>query len=284
MNNFIIFLHITNLCNYTCEYCSEGLPQQANESKWSIPLNLVKYINYMIIQYLTDFNVHICLIGGEPLLYPYLQEVIQLFEQNPLIKGLYILTNNSIDISNIIKSKTTIPMYFSFSMHTESMKKFDFNKQMNIFIDNIKYLERTIANFKYVIEILHDMREDNSYHTSIEHYLAAYFDRSKIYQIPIHSTPWYNSHTDEKCFVNPMYNQNVAVNSYFTITKNTKMNKWYIVNDCNMVKNITSVYDVAFWKRLSKSYYEKVICNTKICLCRYCMNLIHIKEMQGYAE
>ena len=81
-----------------------------------------------------------------------------------------------------------------------------------------------------------------------------------------------------------MYNQSVAVNSYFTITKNTKMNKWYIVNDCNMVKNITSVYDVAFWKRLSKSYYEKVICNTKICLCRYCMNLIHIKEMQGYAE
>ena len=76
MNNFIIFLHITNLCNYTCEYCSEGLPQQANESKWSIPLNLVKYINYMIIQYLTDFNVHICLIGGETLLYPYLQEVI----------------------------------------------------------------------------------------------------------------------------------------------------------------------------------------------------------------
>lgn len=267
----MIFLHITNLCNYNCKYCSEGLPYRKNEDKWNISLDIVKYVSYMITQYLSTFNIYICLIGGEPLLHPQLFEIIQIFEKNKHVKGLYLLTNNSIDVKNIFMYKIKIPIYFSFSLHTDEMKRIGYEKQFEIFVANVKYLLQICENSHYVIEILHNMLLSKDYHLQIQKHLADIFDKKSVYMIPIHSTKWFNSCTDNTHFINPMYGKSVAVNSYAIITKNTEMNVYHISNTCEMVNHITSIYDISFWKKMAKIYFIRKICNKKICLCRLCL-------------
>lgn len=272
MNNFIIFLHITNSCNYMCEYCSVGLPYKRNTATWYISLDMVKYINYMIESYLSTFNVYIHLLGGEPLLHPHLAQIIHVFESNKCIKELVIMTNNSLDVDNIFIDKISIPIYFSFSLHADVInKKYNFERQIDIFINNIKKLKNIVPNFRYKIEILHNMKYSLSEFIKIRNLLTEHFDKNIIILNPIHSTNWYNSDTDDTYYNNPVFNKNVAVNSFFTITNNTDIDKYCIVNDCGMVHSMTSLYDITFWKNISKIYSKHLICTHKTCICRLCL-------------
>ena len=278
MNNFIIFLHITNSCNYMCEYCSVGLPYDSNTAIWNISLDLVKYINYMIGIYLSEFKVYIYILGGEPLLHPYLAQIIHVFESNKCIKELIIMTNNSIDIDNIFTDKISIPIYFSFSFHIDIIKKkFNYERQIDIFINNIKKLKNIVTNFCYRIEILYNMEYSLLEFTKTKNLLTKHFDKNKILLNPIHSTRWYNSNTDNIYYTNPVFNQKIAVNSFFTIIYNTGIDKYCIINDCGMVHTMTSLYDIRFWKNIARMYSKQIICNNKICTCCLCQSLSKIK-------
>ena len=262
-----------------CKYCSVGLPYKSNIPIWYISLDMVKYINYMIKKYLSNYNIYLHILGGEPFLHNQLAQIIHIFENNKFIKKIIIMTNNSIDVDCIFKNKINIPIYFSFSFHSDVIaQKYNFNKQLDVFISNIKKLENIITYFQYKIEILYNMTYPQTYFNNLKKIFTQYFEDNKIILNPIHSTLWYNSNTDNDYYLNPVFNKSVSINSFFTITNNNDIGQYCIVNDCAMVQTMTSLYDISFWKNINRIYSKKTICTKKICLCRLCLALNNILE------
>ena len=268
-----------------CEYCSSGLSYQENSKIWYISLDMIKYISYMLEKYLDIFNIYILILGGEPLLHPQLEKIIHIFEHNKNVKKLVIITNNSIEIDSIFKKPINIPIHFTFSFHADTIyKKFNFNKQLNIFISNIKKLEKILKNFSYKIEILHDMTQSLDSFNKLKNILSESLDHNKIEISPIHSTLWTQTTTDKEYYTNPMYNKEVNINGYFAIIKNLNTKMYDINNNCQMVNYITSLYDISFWKKAKKKYYIKKVCNQQICLCRYCLGFKNFDKTGKFWE
>ena len=265
----MVFLHITTLCNYMCEYCSVGLPYQKNYSVYNMPLNLIKYLIYMIEKYLSNFNVYICLVGGEPLLYPHLIDIIQLFSISKNIKKLFIFSNNSVEINNIINDNISIPIYFSFSLHIDYMKKLGYNKQISVFIDNIKYLNQLPNRINYNVKILHDELHNKEYMSALNH-LSLYIPLQDIQLVNLHSTQWY--HTDDShCeSFNPIYNTYALPYSFITVIRDTNTKKILMVNDCDMIHYVTTIYDTNYWKKLQMKYSYRKLCTIKNFICKKC--------------
>ena len=87
MKKHVLQWHITHKCNLRCSHCYQ------NNYSEQLSLNQAEDIFRQYLSYLKtkDYMGHINLTGGEPLLYPHLFEVLDLFEKNNM--GFGLLTN-----------------------------------------------------------------------------------------------------------------------------------------------------------------------------------------------
>lgn len=111
-------------CNFKCSYCYEHKKVKFNHI---ITLNEVKLINKSLLQ--SSYPVDLYLLGGEPLYYSKLVEVIKIFKSNPRVQKINIFTNGSRDLSNLLG----LELHFILSYHP--------SQDNNYFLKNVKLLK-----------------------------------------------------------------------------------------------------------------------------------------------
>ena len=87
----VINYHITSVCNYHCQYCFVGFRERmpTKETAFKIVEEIHKYFEKSGVK-----GGRINIAGGEPLLYPYLTDVIN--QANSLGVKVSIITNGSL--------------------------------------------------------------------------------------------------------------------------------------------------------------------------------------------
>ena len=93
----VINYHITSVCNYHCQYCFVGFQERtpAKETAFKIIEEIHKFFIKSGIK-----GGRINIAGGEPLLYPYLTDVIN--QANSLGLKVSIITNGSLLTEELI--------------------------------------------------------------------------------------------------------------------------------------------------------------------------------------
>ena len=90
-SNYLAFIEITNSCNMKCKHCMNWSAENSNEGfKEERIMNLIKELY-------ENNTEEIYISGGEPLLYPFIDDVI-LYANSLGIK--VTLATNALEISN----------------------------------------------------------------------------------------------------------------------------------------------------------------------------------------
>ncbi len=98
MKPHVINFHITNRCNYQCKHCFARFNQR------ELPLDEAKRVIDAIEVYFKGANVknpRINLAGGEPLIYPYIDEIIDYISSKGI--KVSIITNGSLLTNEMIE-------------------------------------------------------------------------------------------------------------------------------------------------------------------------------------
>lgn len=140
---FHVQLHLTNRCNLRCKHCYEGERNVIEE--WDY--NELEKIIQKFEQAFTKWNSEgeISLVGGEPVLYPYLEKVMRRIAESESIKRFAILTNGIYLPDNIIKAIFDTKPTIQISIDGINSEKHDF-------IRGIGNFEKSLNNIKLLVE------------------------------------------------------------------------------------------------------------------------------------
>ena len=110
-------IEVTKKCNFFCQYCS-AFTHASND----ILSPIVKFNKYKeIVEILKGADIEYRIIGGEPLLFPYLQDLISLFKQ---------FGKHCVLLSNFSKKNIPFGEYdANISLHLEYYDKFPIIKE-----------------------------------------------------------------------------------------------------------------------------------------------------------
>lgn len=133
------------ICNQKCEYCYARKDRKNwnkiwSESQLKIVLDKIKNIN-------ESFKLEI--LGGEPTLYPYLNNIINEMDNCERCKEIKLTTNGSIDLTKFKKSKKIL---YVISVHPNNIKN-----EINLF-KNIEFVKH--YNHDILIMLLNRNSED----------------------------------------------------------------------------------------------------------------------------
>lgn len=95
----IINFHVTNSCNYRCTYCFGKFPDKTELTFEQACLVIDNIAHYFSKNGITDGRIN--LAGGEPLLYPHLEELIDYINAYGI--KISVITNGSLLTEEIIK-------------------------------------------------------------------------------------------------------------------------------------------------------------------------------------
>ena len=139
-----IDLVLNNVCNFRCSYCCGGLTDyQSNDTLE--PVNIARLIYYLNLNSNLTNLINFNILGGEPLLYPYLDKVYNILAKCKIRSHINLDTNGSIDISeNIIhaiiscynQSLISLNIYLTYHYETLNIKPL----YLRCFLNNIKLL------------------------------------------------------------------------------------------------------------------------------------------------
>jgi radical SAM protein with 4Fe4S-binding SPASM domain len=137
-----LYLDVTNRCNFNCRYCFNF--DNIKESKIDLPISIIKKI-------LSDDEVpkisNWILSGGEPLLYPDLDEALDLFKQMNI--GPKIATNGTLLTPYVADKLVSLGVAsVQFSLNT-----LDKNKFVELSNGTPDYLNKIITNLSYVVKL-----------------------------------------------------------------------------------------------------------------------------------
>lgn len=263
MVDFFISINLTNRCNLGCKYCIAESPY--NQIYDNITLSNINFIVYMINKYLSDLKIFILLVGGEPLLHPYINNILDTLRNN--IKNLvyiYICTNGTLPIEKIIKNHTLL--YYSITYHADIIENMSTYQQN--FINNLKFIKiQKIKNILKVISIKNNkVNINNLYSQQIQEIKS--LNEDVIYPHIIS-----NSHFSSNIINNnQFYNQNVYYHRGINITRNILYNKEikYVLSylcDMDNPNKYKSIYSVKEWMKLVKHINDIILCTKEICIC-----------------
>lgn len=147
-NNILKFeLVVNNKCNFNCEYCCAHMPQNQSSSELDI-INIARIASYLN-KYLPNEPKYFKIIGGEPLLYPHLEDIYKTIKScnyttisldtngsipfsTSFIKTLQDCINNNIEIDVVLSYHKKIlennPPIYSIFLHN-----------LVVLLENIKY-------------------------------------------------------------------------------------------------------------------------------------------------
>ena len=199
-----IELVLNNVCNFRCSYCCGGL--NTSMSQDIIKIINIERLKFYLDMYLIEYTKYFRIVGGEPLLYPYLDKVYNILAK---CKNTYIFmdTNGSIDINNnLLRSlknckHNNVEVTFVFSYHKEVLESNYI--YMNNYYDNIfKLLDNDI---KIRIRMLYDENTYNKIKNFVDKNIKRHFKQNikiefrQLFNIDINKSNITPTNT-EKCF------------------------------------------------------------------------------------
>ena len=135
-------LPITSFCSLNCEKCHIFIPYWKNKEEYE--LDMLKHsvdVYFKHVDYVLDMDI----LGGEPLLYPHLREIITYIGENyrNQIGYLGLITNGT-----IIPSDTTIDLLEKYDMHvsiSDYSQELHYKEKIDLLCEklenaNIRYL------------------------------------------------------------------------------------------------------------------------------------------------
>lgn len=146
-------IFLTRKCNLKCPYCFAD--EFVNKENQEFTLENFKTVLNFIKQ---DKNERIGLIGGEPTLYPYFQQILNLLNNDSKINS-YIIYTNGIEIDKYIESLVNNKAYLLINCNSP----IDISTKYNKLKENISLLaSKNIKNFDIGIN-LYSMNFNYSY-------------------------------------------------------------------------------------------------------------------------
>jgi len=116
MKTFGFQWHLTNRCNMRCAHCY----QEDFTSEGEQDLEILKAAAGRIFKALTDRRVSINLTGGEPLLFPFLFDLIEHLHTFPNLEEVNIITNGTVASEDFIKGIGAFPKISTLKVSLES--------------------------------------------------------------------------------------------------------------------------------------------------------------------
>ena len=139
---------LTTQCNYKCKYCfAEG---EENKEIRILPIEKLK----LVLKTAKEFGINkIKLTGGEPLLYPKMEELLEYIREInidyvDLTTNISLLTQKNIELLNRYQVNA-----LTLSLNTLNRKKYEYLSGFSNFDLVKENLERTIQKFKGKIRI-----------------------------------------------------------------------------------------------------------------------------------
>jgi len=116
MKTFGFQWHLTNRCNMRCAHCY----QEDFTSEGEQDLETLKVAAARIFKALPDRRVSINLTGGEPLLLPFLFDLVEHLHTYPNLEEINIITNGTVASEDVIKGIGAFPKVSTLKVSLES--------------------------------------------------------------------------------------------------------------------------------------------------------------------
>lgn len=275
MQIFNIAINITSACNIMCDYCSAYIPYDKNE-KGIMSDTVIQTIVECINTYLSDFDIIILLVGGEPLLHPYLDKIISLLYSIKKLVHIEICTNGSVLLENVIHNHNKLNYILSY--HIDMLLDKNLMKFNDIYFKNIEFFNS--QNIPYRIKILDKKENFSKIKTDFIKLVEKNTESHEIKYVKIRPTKEY--HKNENIITNKNYKYWVYHNRTINITRAIKSDKNNRFNnniyfsymcDLENVQNYISLYNIREWTKLKDRYNNKIFCNKPICHCPMCTKI-----------
>lgn len=231
----------------------------------------------MINTYLTDFKIRLYLVGGEPLVYPQLNSIIQNLHEIKNMERLSICTNGTFYIKNLISDY--FPIYYMLTYHADVIADKQLFSQHTNFIKNLEYITNQ-SNLKYHIKIMNNSNKINKLKDKFLNEIKELLINNKDVEYPVFlSTKYFKTETNN---YNEYYNQYVYYHRAINITRDILFNRnnkidYVFSYICNMkdVKQHKNIYSVKAWEQLANHVNDTILCKKTICPCNTgCTNVL----------
>jgi MoaA/NifB/PqqE/SkfB family radical SAM enzyme len=139
MNNNSIF--VTDACSSDCSHCPYRSGQM---QKGHLPI-------HEVISKLDHTAMYHIVTGGEPLLYPFLLDLLEYFEE----KGLYwrIATGGGENLNELIKYTNLKKFFLGFALGTDILVKSKSALRQNIWRNNLNILEENKCQYSLTFTV-----------------------------------------------------------------------------------------------------------------------------------
>ena len=268
MKEFCISINLTNRCNLNCSYCIADVPY--NPVYNDISLTAIKFIVKMINTFISEYySIRVYLVGGEPLIYPYLNEVIELCRSIKNIARISVCTNGSLFVNDVIKEHDLL--FYSLTHHTDVIiDKHLYSYHAN-FIKNLEFIINN-SEMTYDVKIMSDNKKVNSIKNNFINEINQFNIPQKRIKYPqIISTSHFKTETK---YCNEKYNTYVypyrAINITRDILYNEDSKVRYVMSyicDMTTSSQFKPLYSVREWQKLTERAPHKFLCNKVICPC-----------------
>ena len=140
---FHVQLHLTDKCNLKCRHCYEGELKVINEWKYEELLSVIDELDRTFVKW--NVEGEISLVGGEPMMYPYLAELLYYIRKTKAISRIAILTNGTFLPDEVKKAILDTKVAVQISIDGATEDKHDFIRGKGNYkkaINTIKWLVR----------------------------------------------------------------------------------------------------------------------------------------------
>ena len=138
---FHVQLHLTDKCNLKCKHCYEGERKKIDEWEYKELLSVIDEMDRTFIKW--NVEGEISLVGGEPLMYPHLTDLLYYIRNTKSISRIAILTNGTFMPDELKKAILDTKVAVQISIDGATEEKHDFIRGKGNYkkaIDTIKWL------------------------------------------------------------------------------------------------------------------------------------------------
>lgn len=138
---FHVQLHLTDKCNLKCRHCYEGERKTVNEWEYKELLVVIDELDKTFEKWNVDGEIS--LVGGEPVMYPYLSDLLYYIRKKSFISRIAILTNGTFIPDKLKKAILDTKVAVQISIDGITKEKHDFIRGEGNYekaINSIKWL------------------------------------------------------------------------------------------------------------------------------------------------
>lgn len=268
---FRFAIDITNNCNFDCPYCSLELPyKDSSKSTTKITPKEIKILSLYIKKHLSNFNIDICIRGGEPFLNPYIIDILSEIKRIKNLYGITVLTNGSIPLNELEIDYKSIGE-FRISIHVGVLQHNKYFK--SIIFNNVEYL--LSLKYKPYIQVMKSVDVLQSellktYNKVIELFNKYSISTDTVKIVDTFPTKHYKNIKYDYTKIDSLYNNNYNLPVYHCRAIKIKPDFTFKYS-CPLASCYTpsqnSIYIYDTWKYILKNINNTTVCDLSTCIC-----------------